>query len=69
MENIQTGTVKWFNDEKGFGSISSQSGEDFYVHHSDIQGDSFKTMNEGQQVSFVATKGQNHMLAKGVQVI
>ena len=46
------GTVKWFNDSKGFGFLSQEGGEDVFVHHSEIRGDGFKTLNEGDKVSF-----------------
>ena len=69
MSNRQTGTVKWFNDEKGFGFITPQSGDDLFVHIKAIQSDGFKSLKEGQQVSFVATRGQKGMQAEEVQVI
>ena len=69
MSNRQTGTVKWFNDEKGYGFITPQSGDDLIVHFKAIQSDGFKTLKEGQQVSFVATRGQKGMQAEEVQVI
>src|SRR5690606_31237727 len=69
MSNRQTGTVKWFNDEKGFGFITPQSGDDLFVHFRAIQSDGFKSLKEGQQVSFVATRGQKGMQAEEVQVI
>ncbi len=46
------GTVKWFNDAKGFGFLSQEGGPDVFVHHSEIRGDGFKTLNEGDQVTF-----------------
>ncbi len=46
------GTVKWFNDSKGFGFLSHEGGPDVFVHHSEIQGDGFKTLSEGDKVSF-----------------
>lgn len=46
------GTVKWFNDAKGFGFLSQEGGPDVFVHHSEIRGEGFKTLNEGDQVSF-----------------
>ena len=52
-----TGTVKWFNAEKGFGFIERQGGDDLFVHFSAIQSDGFKTLEEGQQVNFEITKG------------
>jgi len=69
MSNRQTGTVKWFNDEKGYGFITPQSGDDLFVHFKAIQSDGFKSLKEGQQVSFVATRGQKGMQAEEVQVI
>lgn len=49
---MENGTVKWFNAEKGFGFISSEDGSDVFVHFSAIQGDGFKTLEEGQAVTF-----------------
>ncbi len=70
MSNRQTGTVKWFNDEKGFGFITPQGGgDDLFVHFKAIQSDGFKSLKEGQQVSFIATRGQEGMQAEEVQVI
>jgi len=51
------GTVKWFNSEKGFGFITKEDGSDVFVHFSAIQGDGFKTLDEGQKVSFDVTQG------------
>ena len=69
MSNRQNGTVKWFNDEKGYGFITPESGADLFVHFRAIQGDGFKTLKEGQKVSFVATQGQKGLQADEVQVI
>ena len=52
-----TGTVKWFNAEKGFGFIEREGGDDLFVHFSAIQGDGFKTLEEGQKVNFEITNG------------
>ncbi len=52
-----TGTVKWFNAEKGFGFISREGADDVFVHFSAIQGDGFKSLDEGQKVNFEITKG------------
>ena len=56
------GVVKWFNDSKGFGFIEQENGEDVFVHFSSIQGDGFKTLAEGQAVTFDVVQG-----AKGPQ--
>jgi CspA family cold shock protein len=70
MSNRQTGTVKWFNDEKGFGFIAPEGGgDDLFVHFKAIQSDGFKSLKEGQQVSFIATRGQKGMQAEEVQII
>jgi CspA family cold shock protein len=64
---MATGTVKWFNESKGFGFIEQESGEDIFVHFSAIQGDGFKTLNDGQSVEFDVT--QDEKGAKAVNVI
>ncbi|MEE9614910.1 MAG: cold-shock protein, partial [Thermodesulfobacteriota bacterium] len=51
------GTVKWFNDIKGFGFIQQESGEDVFVHYTAIGGDGFKTLKEGEEVEFEITQG------------
>ena len=51
------GKVKWFNDQKGYGFITPESGKDVFVHHSAIQGDDFKTLSEGQAVEFEIENG------------
>jgi len=51
------GTVKWFNDSKGFGFITGDDGTDYFVHHGDIQGTGFKSLAEGDKVSFDTEKG------------
>jgi cold shock protein len=56
------GTVKWFNPEKGYGFISRKDGEDLFVHFSEIKMDGFRTLDEGQAVSFEITTGQNGKL-------
>ncbi len=53
-----TGTVKWFNDAKGYGFIEQENGPDVFVHFSAIQGDGFKTLTEGQKVEFTITDGK-----------
>ena len=67
MSDRQTGTVKWFNDAKGFGFITPESGDDVFVHFRSIQGNGFKTLKEGQKVSFLLVKGQKGMQADEVQ--
>ena len=68
MADRENGTVKWFNDAKGFGFISRESGEDVFVHFRAIQGTGFKSLQEGQKVTFVAVKGPKGMQADQVQV-
>ena len=65
----ETGTVKWFNERKGYGFISRESGDDIFVHHSAIQADGFRTLNEGDSVEFVVTQGQKGPAAGEVRVI
>ena len=69
MSDRQTGTVKWFNYAKGFGFITPQSGPDLFVHFRSIQGNGFKSLKEGQAVSFVAVQGQKGMQADQVQAL
>ncbi len=64
-----TGTVKFFNESKGFGFIEQQSGPDVFVHFSAIQGDGFKTLAEGQKVEFTVTQGQKGLQAENVTAI
>ncbi|MCD9007936.1 cold-shock protein [Luteimonas sp. XNQY3] len=66
MADRETGTVKWFNDAKGFGFISRESGEDVFVHFRAIQGTGFKSLQEGQQVSFEVVQGQKGLQADAV---
>ena len=61
-----TGTVKWFNESKGFGFIAQESGPDVFVHFSAITGDGFKTLAEGQSVEFTITQGQKGPQAEKV---
>ncbi|CAN5356153.1 cold-shock protein [soil metagenome] len=68
MSERQSGTVKWFNDAKGFGFITPESGEDLFVHFRSIQGSGFKTLQEGQKVTFNVVKGQKGLQADQVQV-
>ena len=61
-----TGTVKFFNEAKGFGFITREGGPDVFVHYSAIQGSGFKTLAEGQQVEFTVTQGQKGPQAENV---
>jgi len=61
-----TGTVKWFNESKGFGFIASEAGEDVFVHYSAITGAGFKTLAEGQKVEFDVKPGQKGPQAENV---
>ena len=54
---MEKGTVKWFSNQKGYGFITSESGKDVFVHHSVIQGDGYKSLEEGQQVEFEVQQG------------
>ncbi len=54
---MERGTVKWFSNQKGFGFITSDSGDDVFVHHSVIQGDGYKSLDEGQAVEFEVQEG------------
>jgi len=63
------GTVKWFSDEKGFGFISREGGEDVFVHFSGIAGDGFRSLAEGQQVEFEVTQGKKGPQATNVKPV
>src|SRR4051794_33205183 len=66
MSDREIGTVKWFNDAKGFGFISRENGPDVFVHFRAIQGNGFRTLAEGQRVSFDVTQGQKGLQAENV---
>jgi CspA family cold shock protein len=66
---MEQGIVKWFNDAKGFGFISRQNGEDVFVHFSAIQANGFRSLQEGQAVSFEVKRGPKGWQAENVQVL
>ena len=63
---MPAGTVKWFNDAKGFGFITQEGGDDVFVHFSAIQGEGFKTLQEGDSVTFEITEGPKGLQASNV---
>lgn len=69
MRKVEQGTVKWFNDNKGYGFIKSDEGNDLFVHFRAIQSHGYKKLEEGQRVEFVAVVGQKGMQAEEVKVI
>lgn len=66
MSERVTGTVKWFNNAKGFGFITQEQGDDVFVHFRSIQGEGYKTLDEGQQVEFALTEGPKGFQAEEV---
>ncbi len=66
---MTNGTVKWFNDRKGFGFIEQEDGPDVFVHHSAINSSGFKSLNEGDRVTFDIVEGQKGPAAANVNVI
>ena len=62
------GTVKWFNESKGYGFIKQESGEDVFVHFSAIKGEGFKTLKEGQEVEFEVKDGEKGLQAVNVKI-
>jgi len=69
MADRENGTVKWFNDAKGFGFISRENGEDVFVHFRAIQSQGFKSLKEGQKVSFTVVQGQKGLQADAVEAL
>ena len=68
-ETLAQGTVKWFSNEKGFGFIEREGGDDVFVHHSKITMDGYRTLVEGQKVEFEIVQGDKGLQAENVQVI
>jgi CspA family cold shock protein len=66
MADRETGTVKWFNEAKGFGFIERENGTDVFVHYSAVRGDGFRTLAEGQKVEFEVVQGQKGPAADAV---
>jgi CspA family cold shock protein len=65
-QKMAQGTVKWFKNEKGFGFIAQDGGEDVFVHHSSIQSEGFRTLNEGDRVEFNVVRGDKGLKAENV---
>lgn len=66
MSNREVGTVKWFNNAKGYGFIAREGADDVFVHHTAIQGEGYKSLDEGQRVEFTVEKGPKGLQATGV---
>ena len=69
MTEKETGTVKWFNDAKGYGFISREAGEDVFVHHSAIEGEGFHSLQEDQRVEFAVEQGPKGLQAVQVRAL
>ena len=69
MSNTVKGTVKWFNESKGFGFIAQESGPDVFAHYSEIASSGFKTLVEGQSVEFTVTQGQKGPQAHNIVAV
>ncbi|MFM6906168.1 MAG: cold-shock protein [Acinetobacter tjernbergiae] len=68
MSDTVTGTVKWFNETKGFGFIQADSGQDVFAHYSEITNSGFKTLYEGQRVQFTIVDGKKGAQASGISI-
>lgn len=66
---MANGTVKWFNEKKGYGFIEQEDGPDVFVHHTGIESEGFRTLNEGDQVTFDVEQGQKGLSAVNVKVV
>ena len=66
MSDRETGTVKWFNNAKGYGFIARENGEDVFVHHTAIQGEGYKSLDEGERVDFTVEQGPKGLQAAQV---
>ena len=69
MADRETGTVKWFNNTKGYGFIQRDQGDDVFVHFSSIRGDGYRSLEENQRVEFTVTQGQKGLQAEDVSVL
>jgi CspA family cold shock protein len=69
MEEREQGTVKWFNNAKGYGFIARDSGGDVFVHYSSIQGDGYRALEENQRVEFIVVDGPRGLLAQDVSAV
>jgi cold shock protein len=69
MAERETGTVKWFNADKGFGFITREGGDDVFVHHNAITGDGYKSLDEGQKVEFEVGETEKGLQAREVSVV
>jgi CspA family cold shock protein len=68
MAERETGTVKWFNASKGYGFIERDQGDDLFVHYSEISGEGYRSLDEGQRVEFTVAQGQKGLQAQNVTV-
>ena len=66
---MAVGTVKWFSNEKGYGFIAQEGGEDVFVHHSKIEADGYRTLSEGQRVEFEVVQGNKGLQASAVKIL
>jgi cold shock protein len=69
MAERKTGTVKWFNADKGFGFISQEDGEDLFAHYSEIQSNGYRSLDEGAKVEFEITQGKKGKQASAIKVL